>query len=256
MKKIYIILFVVLLSVVSACMADEIPEETLNMLKEHCYFNPSGGSKLHADQNCQSVNRRYLPLTEIAFDESLLNQYSVCPVCTSVEQPQEEPSPLDRATLVMPEEEIYRITAEWEKKYSFSELWDYQVNAAFSAETGTIPYNPYVFDPSLLPVFPDDDAIPAEKVAEDAVSLAASYGSRLKENDLRQLQVVVSQYVKPDKDVYLFSITGTWVVNFRNEEEIVAWLYVDAHTGMPNFFYIIPEEVSYIGEPGVEPVHD
>ena len=99
----------------------------------------------------QSVNRRYLPLTEIAFDESLLNQYSVCPVCTSVEQPQEEPSPLDRATLVMPEEEIYRITAEWEKKYSFSELWDYQVNAAFSAETGTIPYNPYVFDPSVLP---------------------------------------------------------------------------------------------------------
>ena len=72
------------------------------------------------------------------------------------------------ATKVMSEEEIYRITVEWEKQYGFSALWDYQVNAAFSAETRTIPYNAYVFDFSLLPVMPDEDAIPAEKIAENA----------------------------------------------------------------------------------------
>ena len=256
MKKIIAALLVILLCIISACIADEIPEETLNQLKQHCYINPNGGSKLHVDQNCKSVNPRYLPLTEIEFNEILQNQYSVCPVCTTVEQLQDEPSPLDQATLVMPEEEIYRITVEWEKEYGFSALWDYQVNAAFSAETGTIPYNPYIFDPSVLPVFPDEDAIPAEKIAENAVSLAASYGSRLTEEELGKCQVIVSQYVKPDKDVYLFSITGTWVVSFRNDEDSIAWLYVDAHTGIPNYFYIISDEISYIGEPGVEAVHD
>jgi len=256
MKKIIAALLVILLCIISACIADEIPEETLSQLKQHCYINPNGGSKLHVDQNCKSVNPRYLPLTEIEFNETLQNQYSVCPVCTAVEQPQDEPSPLDQATLVMPEEEIYQITVEWEKKYGFSALWDYQVNAAFSAETGTIPYNPYIFDPSVLPVFPDEDAIPAEKIAEDAVSLAASYGSRLTEDDLKKCQIIVSQYVKPDKDVYLFSITGTWVVSFLNDEDSIALLYVDAHTGIPNFFYIISDGISYIGEPGVDAVHD
>ena len=110
MKKLMVILFVMVLSFISACMADEIPEEAISQLKEHCYINPAGGSKLHADQNCQSVNPRYLPLTEIEFSDKLLNQYSICPVCTIVEQPQEEPSPLDMATKVMSEEEIYRIT--------------------------------------------------------------------------------------------------------------------------------------------------
>ena len=256
MKKIIASLLVILLCIISACMADEIPEETLSQLKQHCYINPNGGSKLHVDQNCKSVNPRYLPLTEIEFNEILQNQYSVCSVCTTVEQPQDEPSPLDQATLVMPEEEIFQITVEWEKKYGFSALWDYQVNAAFSAETGAIPYNPYIFDPSVLPAFPDEDAIPAEKIAEDAVSLAASYGSRLTEDDLKKCQIIISQYVKPDKDVYLFSITGTWVVSFRNDEDSIAWLYVDAHTGIPNYFYIISDEISYIGEPGVEAVHD
>ena len=256
MKKIIASLLVILLCIISACMADEIPEETLSQLKQHCYINPNGGSKLHVDQNCQSVNPRYLPLTEIGFNETLLNQYSVCAVCTTIEQLQEDPSSLDQAAFVMPEEEIYRITVEWEKEYGSSALWDYQVNAAFSAKTGTIPYNPYIFDPSVLPVFPDEDAIPAEKIAEDAVSLAASYGSRLTEDDLKKCQIIVSQYVKPDKDVYLFSITGTWVVSFRNDEDSIAWLYVDAHTGIPNYFYIISDGISYIGEPGVEAVHD
>ena len=257
MKKRWIILTVLLFCMAAAsCMADGIPEEAAALLKEHCYINPIGGSKLHADPNCPNVNPKYLPLTEIAFSEALLNQYSVCPVCVAVDLPEEEPSPLDLATLVMPEEEIYRITAEWERQYGFSALWDYRVNAAFAAENGTMPYNPYIFDPSVLPVFPDDDAIPAEKIAEDAVALAASYGSRLTEDDLKNLQVIVSQYVKPDKDVYLFSMTGSWMVSFRNDEDTVALLYVDAHTGKAEYFHIIPDEVSYIGEPGAAAVYD
>ena len=256
MKKTVIVLFVILLCIISACMADEIPEEALNQLKEHCYINPDGGSKLHADQSCKSVNPRYLPLTEIEFNEALLNQYHICPVCTTVEQVQEEPSPLDQATKVMSEEEIYRITVEWEKQYGFSGLWDYQVNAAFSAETRTIPYNPYVFDFSLLPVMPDEDAIPAEKIAESAVSMAASYGSRLTKEDLENTQVIVSQYVKPDKDVYLYSTEGSWHVNFWKDDESIACLYVNAHTGIPNFFCIFQDGIHYIGEPGVEASSD
>jgi len=257
MKKILIVLAAVLLGAApAACTAGEIPEAALRLLEEHCYINPVGGSKLHADPNCPNVNPKYLPLTEMEFDGALPDGYSVCPVCTAVELPEEEPSPLDRATQVMPEEEIYRITAEWERQYGFSGLWDYRVNAAFAAENGTMPYNPYIFDPSLLPVFPDEDALPAEWVAENAASLAASYGSRLTEEDLKKCQVLVSQYVKPDTDVYQFSITGSWLVYFRSEEENVACLYVDAHTGVPDYFRIYPNGVAYIGAPGAEAVWD
>ena len=254
-KKMLIILTVILSSIISvACAADEIPEEAINQLKEHCYVNPDGGSKLHSDRNCKSVNPKYLPLTEIEFDEALLIQYSICPICTTPDQPEEETSLLDRATMVMPEEEIYRITVEWEKQYGFSGLWDYQVNAAFAAENGTIPYTAYIFNPSLLPVFPDEDAIPAEKIADEAVALAASYGSRLTENDLGNMQVIVSEYLKPDKDISLFSTAGTWLVKFMDDADTIAWLYVNARTGIPDFFYIIPDAVTYTGEPGVAAV--
>ena len=254
-RKMLIILMVILLCIISvACVADDIPEEAINQLKEHCYIYPNGGEYLHADQNCRSVHQKYLPLTEIEFNEALLNQYSVCPICTASDQPQEEPSLLDQATMVMTPDEIYRVTVEWEKQYGFSGQWDYKVNAAFAAENGTTPYNAYIFDPSLLPVLPDEDAIPAEKIADEAVALAASYGSELTENDLGKMQVVVSEYRKPDKDVYLFSMTGTWHVLFLEDENSIASLYVDAHTGIPNFFYIIPDGVCYEGEPGVEAV--
>lgn len=250
-------LFIILLGIpAAACMAEEVPAEAVSLLKEHCYINPDGGSKLHADPNCQSVNTRYLPLTEIEYDEALLNRYSICLICTTAEQPQEEePSLLDLATLVMPEEEIYRITVEWEKKYGYSGQWDYQVNAAFSAETGTLPYTAYIFNPSLLPVLPDEDAIPAERIAEEAPALAAAYGSRLTEDDLRNMQVIVSQFKKPDRDISIFPATGTWLVNFWDEDESIAWLYVDARTGIPSHFDILPDEVSYTGAPGVEADH-
>ena len=257
MRKTVIILITILLVLVFfPCMAEGSQEEAIRLLREHCYVHLDGGEKLHADPYCRSVHPKYQPRTETEFDESLLDRYSICPICTETVQPEEEPSPLDQATLVMPEEEIYRITAEWEEKYGFSGEWDYQVNAAFSAETGTIPYTAYVFDASVLPVMPDEDAIPAEEIAGKAVSLAASYGSRLTEEVLADMKVIVAEYVKTDNDVYLFSATGSWLVKFIGSDDTGAWMYVDAHTGVPNFLYIYPDGVSYIGEPGVEATFD
>ncbi len=134
-------------------------------------------------------------------------------------------------------------------------FWDYQVNAAFVSEAGTLPDTPYVFDKSLLPIMPDEDAIPAEEIAGKAIPLAASYGSRLTEDALKDMQVIVSQYRKPDNDVYLFSTTGSWLVSFWDNDDVVAWMYVDAHTGVPNFLNIVSDCISFQGEPGVEGMH-
>ena len=88
MKKITVFLFIVLLFMTAVCAADEISEEAIIRLREHCYVSPQGGEMLHTDQNCRIVHEKYLPLTEIEFDESLLNQYSLCPVCTASDQPE------------------------------------------------------------------------------------------------------------------------------------------------------------------------
>ena len=45
-------------------------------------------------------------------------------------------------------------------------------------------------------------------------------------------------------------------MDFRDEEGTVAWLYVDAHTGIPNCFHIFADDIAYIGEPGVEPIYN
>ncbi len=255
-KKILIILAVILLSIISVvCAADEIPEEAINQLKEHCFINPNGGKLLHTDQNCRSVHDKYLPLTEIEFSEELLNQYSLCSVCTFAVESQEEPAALTDPAFIISEAELNKVTAEWEKQYGNYKKWDYQVNAAFVLEVGTLPDAPYVFDKSVLPIMPDEDAISADEIAEKAIPLAASYGSRLTEDALKNMQVIVSQYRKPDKDGYLFSTTGSWLISFWDNDDIVAWMYVDAHTGVPSFLNIIPDRISFPGEPGVEGIH-
>ena len=68
--------------------------------------------------------------------------------------------------------------------------------------------------------------------------------------------MIVAQYVKPDNDVYLFSTTGSWLVKFLGSDGAGAWMYVDAHTGVPNFLGIYPDGISYIGEPGVDATLD
>ena len=256
MKKALLVLLATVLSLtLTICIADEIPEEAINQLKEHCYINPNGGERLHTDQNCRSVHDKYLPLTEIEFSEELMKQYSLCTVCTLADEQQEEPAAPTDPTLVISEPELNKITAEWEKQYGDYKKWDYQVNAAFASEVGTLPDTPYVFDKSVLPVMPDEDAISAEEIAAKAIPLAASYGSRLTEDVLKDMQVIVSQYRKPDNDVYLFSTTGSWLISFWDNDDIVAWIYVDAHTGVPNFLNIVSDGISFQGEPGVDGIH-
>ena len=100
-RALYMILVIILISAFTACIAEEIPEEALNRLKEHCYINPDGGERLHTDQNCRSVHEKYLPLTEVEFSDELLKQYSLCPVCTLADEPQEEPAaPADPALVI------------------------------------------------------------------------------------------------------------------------------------------------------------
>ena len=255
MKKLVCFILAVMITAFLTAVHAEPSEQAINRLKEHCYINPTGRERLHTDQNCRSVHEKYLPLTEVEFSEELLKQYSLCPVCTLADEPKEEPvAPADPA-LVISETELNKITAEWEKQYGDYKKWDYQVNAAFVSEAVILPDTPYVFDKSVLPIMPDEDAIPAEEIAGKAIPLAASYGSRLTEDALKDMQVIVSQYRKPDNDVYLFSTTGSWLVSFWENDDIVAWMYVDAHTSVPNFLNIVPDCMSFQGEPGVEGMH-
>ena len=185
MKKLVCFILAVMITAFLAAVHAEASEQAINRLKEHCYINPTGGERLHTDQNCRSVHEKNLPLTEVEFSDELLKQYSLCPVCTLADEPQEEPAAPADPALVISEAELNRITAEWEEQYGDYRKWDYQVNAAFVSEAGTLPDTPYVFDKSVLPIMPDEDAIPAEEIAGKAIPLAASYGSRLTEDVLK-----------------------------------------------------------------------
>ena len=55
------------------------------------YYNPDGGTKYHADQNCSSVRSKYLPLTEIKY--GTLSRYpytelTPCSICKAPERPE------------------------------------------------------------------------------------------------------------------------------------------------------------------------
>ena len=50
------------------------------------YINPNGGSKLHSDPYCRSVHEKYLPLQKTELTNEIVQQYSLCPVCSSGSQ--------------------------------------------------------------------------------------------------------------------------------------------------------------------------
>lgn len=52
------------------------------------YYNPSGGEKFHADQNCSSVNDRYLPLTAITYGDLSRYPFTELRPCGSCNAPQ------------------------------------------------------------------------------------------------------------------------------------------------------------------------
>ena len=118
---------------------------------------------------------------------------------------------------------------EWEEKYGDQRLWDYQVNAAFAEQESWR----YAWNPSMRPMLPDPDAIPAER--------------------LESLTCVVSSYRKPENDTGSYwSTNGTWVIDFwdtRGEEPLsVCTICIDAHTGIPSAL-LLPSGTHYVGPP-------
>jgi hypothetical protein len=179
-------------------------------------------------------------------------------VCSSgSQQPSAEQAAVE-PELVLPEKELNSITAQWESIYGNYLLWNYKTNADFVEENGTQPDVPYVFNRSLLNCYPDEDAIPAEEIEKMAVPLIVSYGSVLNEEKLNNYRIIVNAYKKPDMDGTLFSQTGSWIVGVwdGSKTQNIAYIYIDSHTGIPSYFRLTQEQISYIGEPGVEPVKD
>jgi len=138
---------------------------------------------------------------------------------------------------------------EWEAKYGDQRLWDYQVNAAFADQESWM----YAWNPSMRPVLPDDDAIPAEEAVELAYQLIPQYGSELTATKLEDLTCIVSSYRKPEDDTGTFwSTDGTWVIDFWNtsgkEPQNICTIYINAHTGVPSAL-LLSSGTQYIGTP-------
>ena len=55
--------------------------EATQLLLHGLYWNPKGGTHLHADPNCPSVSSTYLPLDKANLTPELLLEYSLCSFC-------------------------------------------------------------------------------------------------------------------------------------------------------------------------------
>ncbi len=51
------------------------------------YYNPQGGKRYHSDQNCSSVNQRYLPMTEITYGDLKTDEFSRLTACGTCNPP-------------------------------------------------------------------------------------------------------------------------------------------------------------------------
>lgn len=51
------------------------------------YYNPQGGKRYHSDQNCSSVNQRYLPMTEITYGDLKTEEFSGLTACAKCDPP-------------------------------------------------------------------------------------------------------------------------------------------------------------------------
>ena len=63
-----------------------VEEDVEALLKENCYVNPQGGTRLHLDPYCKSVSEKYLPLTRVAYTEETKALYKLCPLCCHAEE--------------------------------------------------------------------------------------------------------------------------------------------------------------------------
>ena len=152
------------------------------------------------------------------------------------------------ASVAFSEEDPDTVTREWEEKYGDQRLWDYQINAAFAEQESWR----YAWNPSMRPMLPDPDAIPAEEAEELAYQLIPRYRSEISAEKLESLTCVVSSYRKPENDTGSYwSTYGTWVIDFwdtRGEEPLsVCTICIDAHTGIPSAL-LLPSGTHYVGD--------
>lgn len=127
--------------------------------------------------------------------------------------------------------------SQWAVKYGDNRLWDYEVNAEFALQ-----YPQFWENPSTMPVYPDADAISAEKAKKLAYRLIPEYGTEITADDLFSLTCVVSRYCKPDYVGSFFQSTGSWEVDFWDvkgtEAKDVCSIYIDAHNEVPDVFLL------------------
>lgn len=152
-------------------------------------------------------------------------------------------------SIVFAEEDSDAVTREWEEKYGDQWLWNYQVNAAFAEQESWR----YAWNPSMAPMLPDEDAIPAEEAEKLAIQFIPQYGSEINAEKLESLTCVVSSYHKPEDDTGTYwSKNGTWVIDFwdtqGNEPLSVCTICIDAHTGIPSAL-LLPSGTHYVGPP-------
>ena len=79
------------------------------------------------------------------------------------------------ASVAFAEEDPDAEIREWEEKYGDQRLWDYQINAAFAEQESWR----YAWNPSMRPILPDHDAIPAEEAEKLAIQLIPQYRSEI-----------------------------------------------------------------------------
>ncbi len=146
------------------------------------------------------------------------------------------------------EDELDTAAIEWEAKYGDQRLWDFQINAAFADQESWR----YAWNPSMRPVLPDDDAIPAQEAVKLAYQLVPQYGSELTAAKLDDLMCIVSSYRKPEDDTTFWSKDGTWIIDFWNdsgkEPQSICTICINAHTGVP-IALLFSSGIQYIGTP-------
>ena len=153
------------------------------------------------------------------------------------------------ASVAFAEEDPDAEIREWEEKYGDQRLWDYQINAAFAEQESWR----YAWNPSMRPILPDHDAIPAEEAEKLAIQLIPQYRSEINAERLDSLTCVVSSYHKPEDGTGTYwSKNGTWVIDFwdtQGKEPLsVCTICIDAHTGIPSAL-LLPSGTHYVGAP-------
>ena len=73
---------------------------SLGVRPDILYYNPNGGKYYHANQNCPSINKRYLPLKDsLTYAQLDEPQYAYLKPCSRCKPPELRPSQVDAINL-------------------------------------------------------------------------------------------------------------------------------------------------------------